>query len=640
MRQSVKTIIVLLLLVGLFYLINDSIRASAVKVEIDFSEFIANALPEPDENGVEQPTKVKNLVVKGELLEGELLDGKAFKTRGDIKEYQKDLISRKINVKYVDADGGVLVAILTSWLPMLFFIFIFFFFMRQANSGGGRLFSFGKSKHRVLSEEAKKVTFQDVAGIEEAKVELGEIVGFLQDPKRYTRLGGRIPKGVLLMGPPGTGKTLLARAVAGEAGVPFFSISGSDFVEMFVGVGASRVRDLFEQGKKRAPCIIFIDEIDAVGRQRGAGLGGGHDEREQTLNQLLVEMDGFESNSGVIILAATNRPDVLDPALLRAGRFDRRVVVPGPDNKGREAILEVHTKKVPLADDVDLETIAKGTPGFVGADLANIVNEAALLAARKNHDKVTMADFEEAKDKVIMGAARKSIVMSEDERELTAYHEAGHAIVAWALPGTDPLHKVTIVPRGMSLGLTMQLPTEDRYTVARKYLEKRLAIMMGGRAAELLIFEEETSGAGQDIKVATETARRMVAQWGMSKLGPIHMDQTQDMVFLGKEIATQREVSESTAQKVDAEIASLVLGASDQAFAILKAREKALHGLAIALLERETLDGNEIDEVLRSNGAVPEPEDAIRKVVGLERVRGQGQGQGQGQEQGQVQEQG
>lgn len=607
MKQSVKTILVLLLLVGLFFLINDSIRGGAARVEMEFSEFINKALPPVGADGIEHPSGVTKLVVKGEILEGELPDGTTFKTRGDIKEYQKDLIARGIALKYVDADGGIWVSILTGWLPMLFFVFLFFLFMRQAQSGGGRLFSFGKSRHRVLSEDAKRVTFADIAGIEEAMQELHEIVDFLKEPKRFTRLGGRIPKGVLLMGPPGTGKTLLARGVAGEAGVPFFSISGSDFVEMFVGVGASRVRDLFEQGKKRSPCIIFIDEIDAVGRQRGTGLGGGHDEREQTLNQLLVEMDGFESNSGVILIAATNRPDVLDPALLRAGRFDRRIVVPGPDFRGREAILKVHTREVPLADDVDLAVVARGTPGFVGADLENIVNEAALLAARKSHDKVQMDDFEEAKDKVIMGAARKSIVMSEPERELTAFHEAGHAIVAWALPGTDPLHKVTIVPRGLSLGLTMQLPTEDRYTASRRYLEMRLAIMMGGRAAEMLIFNEQTSGAGQDIKVATETARRMVAQLGMSELGPIHMDQTTEMVFLGKEIATQREVSERTAQRVDHEIERLVLGAHDRALAVLASREAGLRGLAKALLEKETLDGVEIDVLLREHGAEPEP---------------------------------
>jgi cell division protease FtsH len=615
LKQSVKTILVLVLLVGLFYLINDSIRGSASRVEMEFSEFIGKALPAAAADGKLPASGVSRLTVKGEILEGELVDGTTFKTRGDIKEYQKDLISRGIAVKYVDADGGIWVSILTGWLPMLFFVFLFFMFMRQAQSGGGRLFSFGKSKHRVLSEDAKKVTFADIAGIEEAKQELHEIVDFLKEPKRFTRLGGRIPKGVLLMGPPGTGKTLLARGVAGEAGVPFFSISGSDFVEMFVGVGASRVRDLFEQGKKRAPCIIFIDEIDAVGRQRGTGLGGGHDEREQTLNQLLVEMDGFESNSGVILVAATNRPDVLDPALLRAGRFDRRIVVPGPDFRGREAILGVHTRNVPLADDVSLAVIARGTPGFVGADLENIVNEAALLAARKNHDKVTMADLEEAKDKVMMGAARKSIVMSEPERVLTAYHEAGHALVAWALPGADPVHKVTIIPRGLSLGLTMQLPSEDRYTASRRYLEKRLAIMMGGRAAELLVFDEETSGAGQDIKVATETARRMVAQWGMSSLGPIHMDQTSEMVFLGKEIATQREVSEATAQRVDAEIERLVLDAAARARRILAEREAALRGLAKALLEKETLDGDEIDVILRANGALPEPDDGSMRVL-------------------------
>ncbi len=603
MKPGLKTVLVWLLFLGLFMVIFTAVRGHPDRKEIGFSEFIRRALP------AQGPGEVARIAVQGERLEGEFADGTRFKTTGDIKDFQKDLIAKGVDIRYEADTSGVWVSILSGWLPMLFFVFLFFLFIRQAQGGaGGKVFSFGKSRHRILSEGGPKVTFADIAGIDEAKEELGEIIEFLRDPQRFTRLGGRIPKGVLLMGPPGTGKTLLARGVAGEAGVPFLSISGSDFVEMFVGVGASRVRDLFEQAKKRAPCIVFIDEIDAVGRQRGAGLGGGHDEREQTLNQLLVEMDGFEPNQGVIIMAATNRPDVLDPALLRPGRFDRRVVVPSPDLRGREAILAVHTKKVPLGEDVDLSVLARGTPGFVGADLENMVNEAALLAARKGKDRVDMEDFEEAKDKVLMGTARKGVVMSERERELTAYHEAGHAIVARSLPGTDPVHKVTIIPRGLSLGMTQQLPEEDRYTLSREFLMKRLAIAMGGRAAELLIFGEETTGAGQDIKMATELARKMVAQWGMSILGPIQLDSREEMVFLGRELATQREVSEASSRRVDREIKRLVLEAHDRATEILRERLEALRCLARHLLEKETLDGHEVDEVMASCGApVPEP---------------------------------
>ncbi len=599
MRPGLKTVLVWLLFLGLFMVIFTAVRGRPDRREIGFSEFIQRALP------AQGASEVVKVVVMGEQLEGEFADGTRFKTIGDIKDFQKDLIAKGVDLRYEADTSGVWVSILSGWLPMLFFIFLFFLFIRQAQGSGGKVFSFGKSRHRILSEGGPKVTFADIAGIDEAKEELGEIIEFLRDPQRFTRLGGRIPKGVLLMGPPGTGKTLLARGVAGEAGVPFLSISGSDFVEMFVGVGASRVRDLFEQAKKRAPCIVFIDEIDAVGRQRGAGLGGGHDEREQTLNQLLVEMDGFEPNQGVIIMAATNRPDVLDPALLRPGRFDRRVVVPSPDLRGREAILAVHTKKVPLAEDVDLSVLARGTPGFVGADLENMVNEAALLAARKGKDRVSMEDFEEAKDKVLMGTARKGVVMSERERELTAYHEAGHAIVARSLPGTDPVHKVTITPRGLSLGMTQQLPEEDRYTLSREFLMKRLAIAMGGRAAELLVFGEETTGAGQDIKMATELARKMVAQWGMSFLGPIQMDSREEMVFLGRELATQREVSEASARRVDREVKRLLFEAHDRATEILHERIEALRCLAHRLLEKETLDGAEVDEVLTACGARP-----------------------------------
>jgi len=576
----------------LFVVIFSTLRGGTNQAEIGFSDFIRQAIPE---NG---PTHVARIAVTGDRIEGEFLDGSPFKTVGDIEEYQKDLINRGVEIKYESDTTSVWVSILTGWLPMLFFVFLFFMFMRQAQGGGGKVFSFGKSRHKVLAEEEKRVTFEDIAGIEEAKEELGEIIDFLKEPARFTRLGGRIPKGVLLMGAPGTGKTLLARAVAGEADVPFMSISGSDFVEMFVGVGASRVRDLFEQGKKKAPCIIFIDEIDAVGRQRGAGLGGGHDEREQTLNQLLVEMDGFESNQGVILVAATNRPDVLDPALLRPGRFDRRVVVPAPDLKGREAILKVHTRKVPLSDEVDLAVLARGTPGFVGADLENMVNESALLAARNDNNNVKMADFEEAKDKLMMGKARKGVVMSERERELTAYHEAGHAIVARSLPGTDPVHKVSIIPRGLSLGVTQQLPEEDRYTMSKKFLMKRLVISMGGRAAEMLVFDEESTGAGNDIKVATNLARRMVSQWGMSVLGPVRYDQHEEMIFLGKELATQSEQSEATAKRVDREIKRFIMDANDEAIEILERHFDALNRLAATLLEKETIDGSEVDAIM------------------------------------------
>jgi cell division protease FtsH len=461
-------------------------------------------------------------------------------------------------------------------------------------TGGNKALSFGKSRARLLSSQQKKVTFKDVAGVEEAKEELQEIIEFLREPQKFQKLGGRIPKGVILIGPPGTGKTLLARAIAGEANVPFFSISGSDFVEMFVGVGASRVRDLFEQGKKNAPCIVFIDEIDAVGRHRGAGLGGGHDEREQTLNQLLVEMDGFESNEGVILIAATNRPDVLDPALMRPGRFDRRVVVPRPDVGGREAILKVHTKKIPLAEDVDISVIARGSPGFSGADLANLVNEAALLAARQNRKQVVMVDFESSKDKVLMGAERKSLILSEEEKKNTAFHEGGHALVAFFVPYADPLHKVTIIPRGMALGVTMQLPVDDKHTYTRDYLESQLAIMMGGRAAEEEFLNHITTGAGNDIEQATELARRMVCDFGMSDMGPLAYGRHQGEIFLGRDISTSRDFSEDTAIKIDQEIKRFVMNGYARARQVLTANREALVRIADALLEYEVLDGSEI----------------------------------------------
>ncbi|MBI4043014.1 MAG: ATP-dependent metallopeptidase FtsH/Yme1/Tma family protein [Deltaproteobacteria bacterium] len=488
---------------------------------------------------------------------------------------------------------------LISWGPVIFLFLVFFFFLRQLQIGGGKAMAFGKSRAHLLTEDRPKVTFADVAGADEAKNELQEVVDFLKSPKQFTRLGGRLPKGVLLMGAPGTGKTLLAKAVAGEAGVPFFSISGSDFVEMFVGVGASRVRDLFDQGKKHAPCIIFIDEIDAVGRHRGAGLGGGHDEREQTLNQLLVEMDGFESAEGVILIAATNRPDVLDPALLRPGRFDRRVVVPRPDVRGREGILRVHSRNKPLGKDVNLCTLAKGTPGFAGADIENLVNEAALLAAKAGRSEVLMVDFESAKDKVLMGAERKSLILSEEERKNTAYHEGGHALVAKLIPGTDPVHKITIIPRGHALGVTQILPSDDRLTMTQEYAENSIAFMMGGRVAEEVIFGHRTSGAGDDFQKATELARRMVCEWGMSaKLGPLAFGK-EELVFLGRDMAQMRPYSENTARVIDEEI-SLILDRNYQrAKELLQKNIKILHNLAEALLEREVLDAEEVEMIVR-----------------------------------------
>ena len=486
--------------------------------------------------------------------------------------------------------------LIVSWLPMLFLFVIFFFFMRQLQAGGGKAMSFGKSKAKLLTDHQNKITFKDVAGVEEAKDEVEEIIAFLKDPKKFTRLGGRIPKGVLMMGSPGTGKTLLARAIAGEAGVPFFSISGSDFVEMFVGVGASRVRDLFEQGKKNAPCIIFIDEIDAVGRHRGAGLGGGHDEREQTLNQLLVEMDGFESNEGVILIAATNRPDVLDPALLRPGRFDRRIVVPRPDLNGRIGILQVHTRKVPLGGDVDLEVIARGTPGFSGADLESLVNEAALVAARRDKERVEMLDFEDAKDKVLMGSERRSMIISDKEKQTTAYHEAGHALVALLVGDeADPVHKVTIIPRGRALGLTQQLPTEDRMSMNSEFALNRICIMMGGRCAEEVIFNQRTTGAGNDIEQATELARKMVTEWGMSDaIGPLNFSRAQGEVFLGRDFSATEAYSEDTAQRIDAEIRRIVTEQHDRARKLLDEHQGELQRVAKALLEYETLSGEEV----------------------------------------------
>jgi cell division protease FtsH len=508
-----------------------------------------------------------------------------------------------INVKEVNRADWV--SVLFSAAPVLLLVAFWIFMMRQMQAGGNKALSFGKSRARLLTAQQKKATFKDVAGTDEAKEELQEIIEFLKDPQKFQKLGGRIPKGVLLVGPPGTGKTLLARAIAGEANVPFFSISGSDFVEMFVGVGASRVRDLFEQGKKNAPCIIFIDEIDAVGRHRGAGLGGGHDEREQTLNALLVEMDGFESNEGVILIAATNRPDVLDPALLRPGRFDRRVVVPRPDIKGREEILRVHTRKVPLAEDVDLSVIARGTPGFSGADLANLVNEAALWAARQSRKLVLMIDFEMSKDKVLMGVERKSMILSEEEKRNTAYHEAGHALVAAMTPGTDPLHKVTIIPRGMALGLTMQLPIDDKHTYTKTYLEGTLIVLMGGRSAEEIFLGHITTGAGNDIERATEIARKMVCDWGMSALGPLAFGKKEEAIFLGREIAQHRDYSEDTAIHIDQEVRRIVTAGYEGARNILENNRDTLERIAAALLEREVLDAVEL-KLLLENKPLPE----------------------------------
>ncbi|MDJ0789152.1 MAG: ATP-dependent zinc metalloprotease FtsH [Myxococcota bacterium] len=505
-------------------------------------------------------------------------------------------------------ESSVWQQMLIWWVPFLILIGLWVFFVRQMQSGGGKAMSFGKSRARLLTENQQRVTFDDVAGVEESKVELEEIIAFLREPKKFTRLGGRIPKGVLLVGPPGTGKTLLARAVAGEAGVPFFSISGSDFVEMFVGVGASRVRDLFMQGKKNAPCIIFIDEIDAVGRHRGAGLGGGHDEREQTLNQLLVEMDGFESNEGVIMIAATNRPDVLDPALLRPGRFDRRVVVPRPDLRGRLAILTVHTRRVPLADDIDLETLAKGTPGFVGADLQNLVNEAALLAARRDAQRVAHQDFERAKDKVLLGAERRSLIMTDEDKRITAYHEGGHALVAALSEGNDPVHKVTIVPRGMALGVTQTLPVEDRYNLTRKQMIARIKYAMGGRAAEQLVFDHLSTGASNDLQQATSMARDMICRYGMSdNIGPVSFDDEGGDVFLGRDFATRKNYSEKTAEEIDSEVKKLLQDLYDEAEKLLSDHRDVLDRIADALLERETLESGDIERLVAGEPLAPLP---------------------------------
>lgn len=572
--------------------------------ELTYSEFMASV-----EKG-----EVVGVVMRGPEIHGTTVNGTRFYT---FVPNDADLIStlrkRDVSIKVKPLeDSPWYMTLFVSWFPMLLLIGVWIFFMRQMQAGGGKALSFGKSRARLMSDKTHKVTFEDVAGIEESKEELAEIVSFLKDPKKFTRLGGRIPKGVLLMGAPGTGKTLLARAIAGEAEVPFFSISGSDFVEMFVGVGASRVRDLFAQGKKNAPCLIFIDEIDAVGRHRGAGLGGGHDEREQTLNQLLVEMDGFESNEGVILISATNRPDILDPALLRPGRFDRQVLVPVPDIKGREGILKVHSKKMPIADDVDLSVVARGTPGFSGADLENLVNEAALLAARYNKERLENSDFEEAKDKVMMGSERKSMIISDEEKRNTAYHEAGHTLVARMLPGTDPIHKVTIIPRGRALGLTQQIPIDEKHTYPRTYLLSNLAVLMGGRVAEELVLDDMTTGAGNDIERATDMARKMICEWGMSEtLGPLMFGKKQEQIFLGREFAQHRDYSEKTAEAIDNEIKRLVIDAHESAKGILVEHDSALHALAESLLEQETLDATDVDKIIKD--ASPESDTGAAK---------------------------
>jgi len=602
LSQSSKHI-ALWLVLALIFLVIFSVfnKQHGREPEIVFSEFMT-AVDRGD---------VQRVTIQGHNIQGEYKNGERFRTFApNDPELVKSLREKKVKIAAKpEEDSPWYMVLLLNWFPMLLLIGVWIFFMRQMQVGGGKAMSFGKSRAKLLTENQLRVTFSDVAGVDEAKDDLQEIIAFLKDPKKFTKLGGRIPKGCLLVGPPGTGKTLLARAIAGEAGVPFFSISGSDFVEMFVGVGASRVRDLFVQGKKNAPCIIFIDEIDAVGRHRGAGLGGGHDEREQTLNQLLVEMDGFEANEGVILIAATNRPDVLDPALLRPGRFDRRVVVPRPDIKGREGILQVHTRKVPVSSDVDIAVLARATPGFAGADLENLVNEAALLAARNNQEKVNMIDFELAKDKVMMGAERRSMIISDEEKRNTAYHEAGHALVAKLLPGADPIHKVTIIPRGMALGLTQQLPIDEKHTYPRDYLLNNLVILFGGRVAEELVLNHMTTGAGNDIEKATDLARRMVCEWGMSeKLGPMTFGKKEEEIFLGRDFTQKVDYSESTAIEIDAEVRRIIQESYHKAKDLLKTNLRLLHKVAENLLEKEVLDGSEIDAIVSEfggNGGAP-----------------------------------
>jgi len=623
-RNAALWIIIILLLFALFNLFQGSGSRSA-QTALPYSQFMEDV-----ENG-----KVQEVTIQGNDITGRLSDGKTFQTYAPddpslVEKLRK--AGSQINAEPQESVNPLL-SILISWFPMLLLIGVWIFFMRQMQSGGGKAMGFGKSKAKLLTEKSGRVTFDDVAGIDEAKQELEEIVEFLRDPQKFQRLGGKIPKGCLLVGPPGTGKTLLARSIAGEANVPFFTISGSDFVEMFVGVGASRVRDMFEQAKKHAPCIIFIDEIDAVGRHRGAGLGGGNDEREQTLNQLLVEMDGFEANEGVILIAATNRPDVLDPALLRPGRFDRQVAVPNPDVIGREKILRVHMRKVPLGPDVDAKVIARGTPGFSGADLANLVNEAALMAARSGKRVVTQHDFEMSKDKVLMGAERRSMAMSEEEKELTAYHEAGHALVGLYVEGNDPLHKVTIIPRGRALGVTMSLPERDRYGFKKKEILGKLAMMFGGRAAEEIIYGDEnvTTGASNDIQQATDLARRMVTEWGMSeKLGPLRYNENQDEVFLGHSVARQQNISEATARLIDEEVRRIIEEAENKALQVLRDHMDDLHRLAQGLLEHESLSADEVQRLLRGEVIERDEQEAAPKPSRGRRASVPSSGKGKG----------
>jgi cell division protease FtsH len=614
-NSTVKTVVFWLVIVISAILLWQVVRTSSTgqkEKPINFSEF----LTEVDQGNVSEVT------ITAQEVRGKFKNQTTFNTTApaNYPDMIKNLRDKGVNINIRDVTNGSWpLQLLGTWAPLILLAALWFFMIRQMQTGGNKALSFGKSRARLLSMQQKKVTFKDVAGVDEAKEELREIIEFLREAQKFQKLGGRIPKGVLLVGPPGTGKTLLARAVAGEANVPFFSISGSDFVEMFVGVGASRVRDLFEQGKKNAPCIIFIDEIDAVGRHRGAGLGGGHDEREQTLNQLLVEMDGFESNEGVILMAATNRPDVLDPALLRPGRFDRRVVVSRPDVRGREEILRVHTRKIPLAEDVDLSVLARGTPGFSGADLANMVNEAALSAARQNRKAVLQYDFELAKDKVLMGVERKSMILSDEEKKVTAYHEAGHALIAMKLPLSDPVHKVTIIPRGMALGVTMQLPIDDKHNYTKDYLETEIAILMGGRLAEELFLNQMSTGAGNDIERATEMARKMVCEWGMSTLGPLTFGKKEEQIFLGREIAQHRDYSEDTAIKIDLEVRRLVDEGYQKAKSILADSRETLTKIALALLEREVLDANEIKLLVDGKELppvkLPSKDDGVQQVL-------------------------
>jgi len=621
LNSSQKTLILwvllILMFISIYYMIRDPHTGSQ---EVSFNEFVAKAGMTSAEGGSE----IKDVTVRGLSIEGSYVDGNRFFTTGPVSEKLLDqLVASGATVKFEsENENSFWQQLLISWLPMIFIFVIFFMFMRQLQSGGGKAMSFGKARARLINQSKKPITFKDVAGIDEAIEETREIVEFLKDTRRFTRLGGRIPKGVLMMGSPGTGKTLLARAIAGEAGVPFFSISGSDFVEMFVGVGASRVRDLFEQGKKNAPCLIFIDEIDAVGRHRGAGLGGGHDEREQTLNQLLVEMDGFEANEGVILVAATNRPDVLDPALLRPGRFDRRVVVPLPDVKGREEILKVHARRTLISDNMDLAVIARGTPGFSGADLENLVNEAALAAARRNADKVENIDFETAKDKVLLGSERKSLIISDHEKSITAYHEAGHAVVAKLLKETDPVHKVTIIPRGRALGVTQQLPTEDRYITSMKRMLDSIKILLGGRIAEELIFDDPTTGAANDLERTTQLAHKMVCEWGMSKeLGLLTFGKNEEHIFLGREISRTANYSDKVAEKIDAETRRIVDDCYAEAKKILSDNIDILHAMAKYLLEYETLDAEEIETIMKGGSITREkPEPRLKSREALQRA--------------------